>query len=178
MKFENKELLAKTVVISIICQGQIPKVQEQEVAEELRRRGACFVTLYVDEKLHGCIGSIEAKQPLYKDIIENAVGAAVRDYRFPSLREEELKRLTVEVSVLTPLKTYTPESSDSLLSYLRLNKPGLVIEKQGRRAVYLPQVWEQLPDEEQFLRQLCLKAGLEPEAWRDKMRFQIFDVEK
>jgi uncharacterized protein len=176
MKYQTKEQLAKAVVEKVVKEGIILEVKEVEVKEELRQVGGCFVTLYVNGKLHGCIGTIEARKPLYLDIVENAVGAAVRDYRFPRLERSDLDKLRVEVSVLTPLRDYRPESTKALLEYLQIKQPGLVIQKWGQQAVFLPQVWKQLPGAEQFLEQLSLKAGLPAEAWREGMRFKVFEV--
>lgn len=176
MKYKTKEVLARAVVEGVVQEGRVPMVDEKEVPREWRIKGACFVTLYIAGELHGCIGTIEARQPLYRDIIENAVGASTRDLRFEPINREQLKELTVEVSVLTPLKEYRPKSTAALKNYLKLEKPGLVIEKRGQRAVFLPQVWEQLPQAEQFLAQLCLKARLPADAWREGMQFKTFRV--
>ena len=76
------------------------------------------------------------------------------------------------------LTTIVPKSVKELLERLRKEKPGLVIEKFGRRAVFLPQVWEEISSAEEFLRQLCLKAGLSIDDWKEEMQFFVFTVKK
>ena len=135
-------------------------------------------------KLGGCIGNIEPVGFLEQAIIDNAISAAVRDSRFEPVSLEELKDLSIEVSVLSLLTTIVPKSVKELLERLRKEKPGLVIEKFGRRAVFLPQVWEELPEAQEFLGQLCLKAGLQANDWQEGlpaqagMKFFIFTVKK
>jgi len=139
--------------------------------------GACFVTLYLDKRLRGCIGSPEAFEPLDKNIVRNAVEAATADWRFPPVTLAELPLLKIEVSVLTPLKPYQPKSARALLTYLQKNKPGLVISLSGHLALFLPQVLQELPDAATFLSELCLKAGLPADSWQDKsMCFFIFKL--
>lgn len=178
MKYKTKTQLARMVVEKVVREGKVLELKADDVPAEWGVGGACFVTLEVDGKLHGCIGTIEAYRPLYQDVLENAVSAATRDWRFPPLMVAEIEpsRLGVEVSVLSPMRLYKPQNAESLLNYLKGKKPGLVIEKAERRAVFLPQVWEELPEPESFLRHLCLKAGLTSEAWREGMAFWTFMV--
>ena len=129
-------------------------------------------------KLGGCIGNIEPVGFLEQAIIDNAISAAVRDNRFEPVSLDELKDLSIEVSVLSLLTTIVPKSVKELLERLRKEKPGLVIEKFGRRAVFLPQVWEEISSAEEFLRQLCLKAGLSIDDWKEEMQFFGCTVKK
>jgi AmmeMemoRadiSam system protein A len=153
--------------------------------EELKRYSptlleklATFVTLTEYEQLRGCIGHLEAIQPLYQDVIENAVNAAFFDFRFLPLDKKELNLIKIEISILTkpqPLDYQTPED---LINSLRKNIDGVIIKKGPFEATYLPQVWEQIPDKEEFLNSLCVKAGLPSDIWKkEKLEVKIYQVE-
>ncbi len=142
--------------------------------------GAAFVTLRTRRgDLRGCIGSLEARRPLVEDVRENAIAAAFRDPRFSPVKAAELPNLTVEVSVLTKPEPLDFDGPDDLLHKLRPNIDGVLIERGWNRATFLPQVWEQLPSPEEFLANLCYKAGLPPNAWRwPDLEVSIYQVEK
>jgi len=134
----------------------------------LRADGASFVTLTRDGELRGCIGALEPYQPLAEDVREHAVAAALEDYRFPPVKEDELAQIAIEVSRLTlpvPLEYALP---DELLSRLRPSVDGVILRDGFRRATFLPQVWEKIPDPAAFLANLCYKMGAAPDAWRRK----------
>ena len=120
-----------------------------------------FVTLHVDGRLHGCIGVIEAHDPLGEAIVRCAASAALEDPRFAPLRQEQLGALSIELSLLSPLAPITHESID-------IGRHGLFISLHAQRGLLLPQVAvEHHLTREQFLEETCRKAGLRPEAWRD-----------
>lgn len=131
----------------------------------LENRG-CFVTLTIEGTLKGCIGHIEPIQPLYLDVLENAVSAAFEDSRFYPLEEEELSGIKIEVSVLSLPEPLEYQNADELLTKLRPGEQGVILQKGYYGATFLPQVWEQLKNPEDFLSHLCVKAGLEPEEWK------------
>lgn len=126
---------------------------------------ATFVTLYLGGRLRGCIGSLQAREPLIDNIRKNAVSAARHDPRFPELTPEEFKRVRIEISILTPPRPLAYENGPDLPRKLIPFQDGVVIRKGGHRATYLPQVWEQLPEPEAFLSRLCQKAGLPSHEW-------------
>jgi AmmeMemoRadiSam system protein A len=137
----------------------------------LREPGACFVTLLLDSRLRGCIGSLEAREPLAENVRRNARKAAFRDPRFQPLTEVEFRRVAIEISVLTPAR---PISSSTEIA---IGRHGIILEKDGHRAVYLPQVApEQGWDLETTLAHLAVKAGLRPDAWRRNARFSVFEA--
>lgn len=132
--------------------------------------GACFVSLHETGQLRGCIGSLEAHEPLIKNVISNAYNAAFRDPRFFPLQKNEL--VQIEISVLTSPKKLKYSDSADLLKKLKAPLDGVVLEKNGRSATFLPVVWEHFArhngyDKEGFLSELCLKAGLGPDDWKD-----------
>ena len=120
-----------------------------------------FVSLHVDGELRGCIGSLYADRPLGQTVAEMATAAATEDPRFDALRAAELRHTDIEVSVLTPFEPIRPED-------VVVGRHGLYIVRGPRRGVLLPQVPVQYGwDRETFLAQVCRKAGLPTDAWRD-----------
>jgi AmmeMemoRadiSam system protein A len=128
---------------------------------------ATFVTLKRAGELRGCIGTLCACEPLAESVRRNAGNAAFCDPRFPSLTATELSEVTIEVSVLSEPRRLEASGAEDLLRRLRPGVDGVVLRKEGAGATFLPQVWEQLPRTEDFLKHLCLKAGLPRDAWRD-----------
>jgi AmmeMemoRadiSam system protein A len=141
-----------------------PVLPEVEGGGVLAASGASFVTLTRAGRLRGCRGTIEAFQPLAADVAANAFFSAFEDPRFLPLEEYELEDLALEISVLSPLEALPPMSEQEFLATLRPGIDGLVIEDAGRRATFLPAVWETLPEPARFVRELKLKAGL-PGGW-------------
>jgi len=133
---------------------------------ELQAPRATFVTLKRKGELRGCIGNLSACDPLARSVQRNAVNAAVCDPRFPALEESELDRITIEVSVLSEPRPLETRDAADLARRLRPGVDGVVLRRGCAGATFLPQVWEQLPRPEDFLRHLCLKAGLPGDAWR------------
>jgi AmmeMemoRadiSam system protein A len=141
--------------------GQPPRlVTDGSLAPLLASPGAAFVTLRRNGTLRGCIGSAVATRPLIVDVADHAFNAAFRDPRFPRLEWLELTGLSLSVSVLTPPEPMHFLAEADLLDQLRPTVDGLIIEDRGRRALFLPSVWDDLPDRRQFLTALKLKAGL------------------
>lgn len=135
----------------------------------LERRGV-FVTLTKNGSLRGCIGTIEAQETLLVAVADCARGAAFRDPRFTPVEEEELAELRLEISVLTARESIAVSTRVELLQTLRPGVDGLLLEDGPRRSTFLPQVWQQLPDPEQFLSQLLQKAGLPGDHWSENIR--------
>jgi len=126
----------------------------------LRIARATFVTLKKDANLRGCIGSLEARRPLGEDVIANARAAAFKDPRFSPLSLQEFAALEIEVSLLSAPRRVLFEDHADLIAQLRPGEDGVILECEGRRATFLPQVWESLPDPEQFVAQLKKKAKI------------------
>jgi len=154
---------------------QPPSTEDYSVA--LLDPGASFVTLKLDNRLRGCIGSLEARQALLIDVFENAYAAAFRDPRFPKLSSSEFDQLDFHISVLTAPQPMQFESERDLLAQLRPQVDGLIIEEGYRRGTFLPSVWESLPQPEQFLAQLKLKAGLPASYWSERIRISRYTCE-
>jgi len=171
--------LARESVVHVARGQDPPAIDMDTVPETLRRQGASFVTLNKHSVLRGCIGSLEARRPLVVDVQQNAAGAAHRDPRFPPVRPEEVDQLTVEISVLSHPEPLHYHDVQDLCDKLRPGVDGVVIEQGWHRATFLPQVWEKLADERQFLHRLCLKAGLTPDAYSSgDLDVSTYQVEK
>jgi hypothetical protein len=153
--------LARGGIIAGFQTGRPGRIREDAtLAPRLAAPGAAFVTLKRDDRLRGCIGSMAARRPLATDVVEHAFNAAFRDHRFPKLHLLELAGLELSVSVLTPPEPMRFDDEADLLRQLRPGIDGLIIEDAGRRATYLPSVWQEINDKRQFLGTLKLKAGL------------------
>ncbi|SEQ36555.1 uncharacterized protein, PH0010 family/AmmeMemoRadiSam system protein A [Amphritea atlantica] len=146
------------------------------IPSELERPRACFVTLKIDGQLRGCIGNLEANGALADAVLRNSYLAAFRDQRFEPVSESERQQLEYEISVLTPMQPLPVSCEADLLATLRPGIDGLLFEAEGRRATFLPSVWEQLTQPEQFVRQLRLKAGLPADYWSDAVQCWIYQT--
>lgn len=149
-----------------------------ETAPWLLAPGACFVTLTQQGELRGCIGSLEAHRALLVDVKANAVAAALHDPRFAPLALEELARTEVEVSLLSPMQPLAFASEAKALEQLRPGIDGVVFEFGARRSTFLPQVWEQLPQPDDFMAHLKRKAGLPAGFWAEDVRLLRYTVSK
>ena len=158
---------------------KLPPLDLASLSPHLREDGASFVTLTQHGDLRGCIGALEAYQALAEDVREHAVAAALNDYRFPPVQTGELGGIRLEVSRLTapvPLEYSSPED---LLVKLRPHVDGVVLKDGSRRSTFLPQVWEQLENPEEFLAHLCAKMGAPHDQWRKKhLDVLIYQVEE
>ncbi len=133
---------------------------------------ATFVTLEIKGELRGCIGSVIPYRSLMKDLMENAHSAAFKDPRFEPLSQEEFDNLSIKVSILSQPERIIFESEDELLNKITPYKDGIIIRDGNFQAVYLPSVWAQLPDKQDFMRSLKLKAGMSEDYFSET--FQAF----
>ncbi|HEX7536923.1 MAG TPA: AmmeMemoRadiSam system protein A [Dermatophilaceae bacterium] len=139
--------------------------------------GASFVTLKKNGRLRGCIGSFAAQRPLLEDVRANAVAAAMRDPRFAPMTPDELPAVAIEVSVLSAPQPLRVSSLGEAYDALRPGVDGVIVETGAyHRATLLPQMWQVLPDPEQFLGHLWLKAGLVPGVWHEGTTLQTYTV--
>ena len=150
--------LVRTVLNSTLDRTNV-RINYAQVLDEL---GACFVTLEKNNQLRGCIGSIIAYRPLINDIIEHSKNAAFNDHRFNPVTKDEIENLKISVSILTSPQQIVFSSEEDLLSKIKENEDGIIIKDGNYQAVYLPSVWEQIPQKSEFLNSLKMKAGLPP----------------
>jgi uncharacterized protein (TIGR00296 family) len=161
--------LARKAIISYLETGK-KMAPPQDISEKLKTKCGVFVTLNKitdgNKELRGCIGFPEPVMPLIAAVIDSAINAAVEDPRFPPVSEKEMNRITVEISVLTPLQLITVNEPREYPNKIKIGVDGLVVERGWSKGLLLPQVpveWKW--DEEEFLANCCMKAGLPPDAW-------------
>ncbi len=172
---DKKELLslARKTIVYALQNRRVPQASELGVtiSDAMRCPRAAFVTLKKNSQLRGCIGDIFPQRPLYKSVILNAINACVNDRRFPAVAEAECKDITIEISTLTAPKPVGSPGD------IRTGIDGVVLNKEGRSAVFLPQVApEQGWDVNQMLSRLSLKAGLPEDAWKQGASFLVFQA--
>jgi hypothetical protein len=168
---EREELLriARAATIACVTEGRMSS--EPPVHPKLSEPGRAFVTLRRGGRLRGCIGYTEPHAPLYRVVRECAVAAATEDPRFPRVTKEEVADLRIEISILTPLSPIRPED-------VTVGVHGLQIRKGANRGLLLPQVAvEHGWDRQMFLSQVCRKAGLPPDAWKEDAELDSFTAE-
>jgi AmmeMemoRadiSam system protein A len=149
-----------------------------ESAAWLREQGASFITLNLDKKLRGCIGSLRAHRMLLDDIKANAQAAAFKDPRFKPLTAAEYEHIEVEISLLSTLSALTCSDEAAALAQLQPHVHGVIFEYGHHRSTYLPQVWDNFADPAMFLATLKQKAGLPPNFWEAGVKIQTYTVAK
>lgn len=151
-------------------------IQVQDFDVELQQQLSCFVTLKINGELRGCIGHLEPRQPLIEDVAENAVAAATQDYRFNQVTLNELASIELSISVIGQSQHIYAKSEAELLAQLKPGIDGLILSYQNQRATFLPSVWDSLSEPGAFIRQLKLKAGLEPDFWHTNLRAEKYQT--
>ncbi|MBI5361221.1 MAG: AmmeMemoRadiSam system protein B [Planctomycetes bacterium] len=170
---EKKTLvkLAKDTLNYYIKTGKAPDALKAgyEITDRLKKNAEVFVTLRKKDRLRGCIGMLGEDMPLYKAIMKSAISSATHDPRFDAVEEDELSDITIEISVLTPRRKIDDYKK------IVIGTHGIVVEKNGCRALFLPQVApEQGWDCETFLSECCEKAGLETDDWKESCEIYTF----
>ena len=161
--------LAREAMTQRVKGEKLSRLELSALPGRLREEGASFVTLTIRGELRGCIGALEAYEPLAQDVRDHAVAAALEDPRFPPVEERELGAIQIEVSRLTRPLPLSYKGADDLVSKLKPGVDGVILRDGfGRRATFLPQVWEKIPNTAEFLNHLCQKMGLSENAWRTK----------
>lgn len=156
----------------------IDRVDLKSEYEFLNDERATFVTLKLDGRLRGCMGSLYPHRKLIDDIIENAQNAAFRDFRFQPLSEKEFEKIEIEISLLTVPKILIYESIDELREKINIGVDGVILQQDQYKATFLPQVWEELSDFDSFFSHLCLKAGLAEDSIKYHPEIYTYQVEK
>jgi len=152
-------------------------VEILDYAEELRSIRATFVTLEIDNKLRGCIGTLIAVRPLVSDVAYHAFAAAFSDPRFPGLGRDEFPLLDIHISILSEPEPIDFDSEEDLIQQIRPGKDGLILTEGMHKGTFLPSVWESLSDPQDFIRHLKQKAGLPQNYWSDTIEMQRYTTE-
>lgn len=159
-----------------LSKGSALKVVVNNFSDSLQEHYASFVTLHKQSELRGCIGTLEAHQPLITDIAEHAYAAAFQDPRFPALQQNEFNEIDIEISVLGKPERMTFASEEDLLEKIRPDVDGLILEYGYNRGTFLPSVWEQLPDKKEFLNHLKVKANLPINWWDNAVKISRYET--
>ena len=178
--------LARKAVETYLKTGETIKPPE-DIPEKLKEKCGVFVTINTvrndHRELRGCIGYPYPTDPLVNAVIDSAISSATRDPRFPPMSHDELDHTVFEVSVLTPPELIKVEKPSEYPSKIKIGRDGLIVERGFFKGLLLPQVpveWHW--DEEEFLCQCCIKAGLPPDCWLLKgtkiYRFQAIIFEE
>lgn len=158
--------------------GRAPRVQlGAGLSPAITARRACFVTLTLDGRLRGCIGSMAAHRPLLVDAVDNAWKAAFGDRRFQPLTAGEVERLEVSISILSTPVGMTFSDEADLVRQVRPDVDGLILQDGDRRGIFLPSVWTGIPKADAFVNQLKRKAGLPTGHWSDTLRVMRYTTE-
>lgn len=163
------DVAKKSIQHGLIKHCALP-IDLNEYNELLNDLGASFVTLNLNHQLRGCIGTLEAFQPLIKDVADHAFAAAFKDPRFTPVTPDEADRLEVHISILTKSTDIDFTDENDLLSQLQKGVDGLILQDGLHKATFLPSVWEQLPEPDDFLNHLKLKAGLDKNYWSKNIK--------
>jgi uncharacterized protein len=176
---KNLLLLARQALTLSVNNKPIPPIDITSLTPLLQQNGASFVTLTEGGDLRGCVGALEPSMPLAEDVQYHAVAAALQDYRFPPVRPAEVPIINIEISRLTLPQPLLYKGPQDLITHLRPNVDGVIINDGYRRATFLPQVWEKLPNPRAFLAHLCQKMGAPSDLWeRSDLQVLIYQVEE
>jgi AmmeMemoRadiSam system protein A len=162
--------MARFAITHYLEKGKPPDIKTDD--KTLKQERGAFVTLKVKDQLRGCIGYPIPYKPLFETIVDVAISAATKDFRFSPLENEELQETKIEISVLSLPKTIKD------VEEIEVGKHGIIITKGHSRGLLLPQVplewgW----DRETFLNHACMKAGLDEQAWKKGAQIEIFSAQ-
>jgi len=177
---QAQDILMQVAEASIrhgLLHGSPLQVDPKSYMDSLQVTRASFVTLQQHGDLRGCIGHLEAFQPLVRDVAENAHAAAFQDPRFPPLSDYELGDLEIHISVLTPAQPMAFTNEQELIAQLRPGQDGLILQDGYNKGTFLPSVWESLPQPEEFIKHLKLKAGLPITHWSESLKVFRYETE-
>jgi len=149
-------------------------IDSRTYPQPIQEKRASFVTIKIEEKLRGCMGSLKPRMPLVSDVSHNAFAAAFNDPRFPSLSRDEFEKISIGISVLSPSSKVEFASQEDLLDKLQPKTDGFILRYRQQTGTFLPVVWENISEPEQFLKHLKAKAGLSPDFWSEEITIERF----
>ncbi|MFG0333023.1 MAG: AmmeMemoRadiSam system protein A [Maioricimonas sp. JB049] len=177
---KHDQRLLLEVAVSVIeyklRRGCEPTVHAGIYPDALRASRATFVTLRRDNELRGCRGTLRPIEPLVVSVARNAHASAFYDERFSPISADEVDALDVHISILSPPEPIPFLDEASLLARVRPGVDGLILSADGHQSVFLPSVWDRLPDVERFWRHLKRKAQLPDDYWSPSVRVERFDT--
>ncbi len=168
--------LAKSSILEEFWLGDPKKIKLDD--EQFGKKRACFVTIKMNDELRGCIGTIIPHTRLAKDIIANAKNAAFQDPRFDPITMYEIENNTfnIGITILSPTHEKAFTDSTALVKFLEKEHCWLIIKYGYRQATFLPSVWEELPDPEEFVMHLLYKAGIAEQEYKEKFSDFVFEI--
>lgn len=172
--------VARDSIMHGLQHGSALKVNPEEYSDTLQQPLACFVTLHKHGQLRGCIGTLQGSEALIQGIAEYAFAAAFQDPRFSALQPDEYNQLRLDISVLGKPEPINFKDEEDLLKQIRPGIDGLILEYGSHRGTFLPSVWEELKNPDEFFRHLKLKAGLPQDWWHEDVkvsRYETFLIE-
>lgn len=178
---EDKDTLLRLAAQSIeygLKHQTVMTLEPNDYPPSLQQISATFVTLTIQQQLRGCIGTLEAYRPLVNDVVENAYAAAFRDPRFSPVDNTELNLLQYHISLLQPSVEMQFDSEEDLRQQIQPGIDGLIFISGGRRATFLPSVWEQLPEPSEFINHLKVKAGFDKNYWSPDVKVSRYHVDE
>jgi len=180
LNFGEREMLLLIARRSIVHGFELGSAMELDAdgyPDALRVLKGCFVTLFLEDDLRGCVGCLRARGPLVQEVARAAYSAAFRDPRFPPVCRDEVRQVRVHVSVLSDPVEVRCESESELMSRLRPGVDGVILSEGAKLGTFLPDVWEKFPEPSEFLRQLRVKAGLPPSYWSHTLKVERYTTE-
>ncbi len=169
--------IARASMAHGVAAGRPLPLDAEQLPDKLAAHRATFITLTRDGELRGCTGALDATRPLAVDVAESACRTALRDPRFAPVRQAELARIVIEVSVLSPLVDLPVRDQRDLYARLTPGVDGLVLRAGAHSATFLPKVWEHLGTPERFVGELKRKAGLPQDFWSAAVRLYRYRTE-
>lgn len=170
--------VAKQVVTKGAQTGKPPQIRLTNVPRMLMAWRPSFTTITMNDQLRGCYGSFVANQPLIHDVAKSAFSAAFQDPRFRPMTTAEIANADLGLSVLSVACRFPVEDEADLLKKVRPGVDGLILRDAGRQGLFLPSVWDQLKEPEDFITGLKRKAGLPEDHWSDDIEFFRYTAEK
>lgn len=172
----KKELLqiASQALSESIVRHKDYSPSRKDYSNELFDKGASFVTLKLNGELRGCIGTVVPHVAIAHDIANNTFRAALEDSRFPPLTEAELPQVDFSISLLTGFERIRYLNEADLLNRIKPGIDGIIIRDGDRQGLFLPSVWKELPDKNEFLKNLKIKAGMNPGFWSNNIKVYRF----
>lgn len=149
----------------------------ENYSADLQQPRATFITLNINRELRGCIGTLEAREPLVLDVAHNARSAAFHDPRFGPVTKNEFDQLDIHISILGIPEPMAFSSEQDLIQQIRPDIDGLILTAGSSRGTFLPSVWESLKTREEFWQHLKLKAGLPTTYWSDAIKVERYTTE-
>ena len=181
--FYGKDLykIARRSLKDAVEHGRRFEPSRSDWSDKLFDKGAAFVTLTINDNLRGCIGTVVPHQAVALDVAANTYEASMEDSRFQSVKPEELPNVDISISLLTGYEEISFSDEKDLLTKVRAGADGLIIRDGNRQGLFLPSVWKQFPDKQEFLNNLKLKAGMSPTYWSGNIkvyRFRTLEIKK